>query len=399
MAKTVLFVHGTGVREDGYKASLEVVRKQLKEHAPGVGVAECRWGEHVGARLSRDGASIPTYGESRGIGATQSDELQALWNLLLQDPSFELGLLSSAAGKPPGGPNAPNAAKPSKELTDAFLALGKSKDLKQALVPLGLTKLVPAAMKMVQASPGFKLAGASPLAGQPPHRDALARALVASLARLALDIGAPVPDAAGRDELVKTVQNLIAPDTRGLFSFVTAPFKGLAESIATWQIRRKRTSLTDATYPAAGDILVYQARGESIRQFIRGELDKLKDDSVFILAHSLGGIASFETLIEQRPLQVKGLVTFGSQVPFFYEIGALRTLPGADEKLPLDFPSWINFYDLNDPLSYVGEGIFGQDRMSDHKVVSGESFPASHSAYLHSRAFWQHVSSFIAQHA
>lgn len=397
MAKTILFVHGTGVREDGYKASLELIRKQLAAHAPEVRVAECRWGESVGARLSRDGASIPTYGQTRGVGATEDDQLQALWNLLLQDPSFELGLLNATTAKP-AGPNAPNAPRPTKELTDAFAALPKSKELKKSLAALGLDKFLAPAVKLVQGSPGFKLAEASAQAGQPPHRDALARALVASLVREALDVGAPVPDAAMREELVKTVQKLLAPDTRGVFAFVTAPFKGLAESIATWQIRRKRTSLTDATYPAAGDILVYQARGETIRAFIRERLDELKDDSVFVLAHSLGGIASFETLIEQRPLQVKGLVTFGSQAPFFYEIGALRTLPG-EPKLPADFPAWINFYDLNDPLSYVGEGIFGKDRMSDHKVESGESFPASHSAYLHSRPFWQHVSSFIAQHA
>jgi hypothetical protein len=288
--------------------------------------------------------------------------------------------------------------RPTKELTDAFAGLPESKELKKSLSALGLERFLADAVKLVQGSPGVRLAETSPQAGQPSHRDALARALVASLVRASLDEGGPVPDAVARDDLVKTVQRLLAPDSRGVFAFVTAPFKGLAQSIATWQVRRKRTSLTDATYPAAGDILVYQARGETIRQFIRDKLDKVRDDAVFVLAHSLGGIASFEMLVEQRPPQVKGLVTFGSQAPFFHEIGALRTMKG-DAKLPMHFPSWINFYDLNDPLSYVGEDIFGKDRVSDYKVESGESFPASHSAYLHNRAFWQHVSSFIGQHA
>lgn len=399
MAQTILFVHGTGVREDGYMASLKLIRKQLKVHAPEVGVAECRWGESVGAKLSHNGASIPTYGQSRGVGVSSEEEMEALWSLLLQDPSFELGLLAADAAKPAAGSHAPNQPKPVRALTDAFAALPNSGELKKSLAAIGMDGLVSPATKLVQRSAGFKLAEASPQAGQPQHRDALARALVAGLARALLDMGAPVPDAAARDDLVKMVQRLLAPDSRGVFAFLTAPYKGLAERVATWHIRRKRTSLTDATYPAAGDILVYQARGETIRQFIRGELDKLNDDSVFILAHSLGGIASFETLVEQRPPHVKGLVTFGSQAPFFHEIGALRTMQGSEAKLPLDFPSWINFYDLNDPLSYVGEGIFGNDRMSDYRIESGESFPASHSAYLSSRAFWQHVSSFIAQHA
>jgi hypothetical protein len=399
MAKTILFVHGTGVRAEGYDASLKLIKAQLAIHAKDVGVAECRWGESVGARLSRDGASVPSYGKSRGVGVSKDDELEALWGLLLQDPSFELGLLSANVAKPAAGAHAPNRPQPGKALAEAFAVLPGIKELTESLAAAGLDQFAASALKEIQASAGFKLAEASLQAGEPAHRDALARAFVASLLRAALDMGGPVPDGAARGALLTLVQRLLARDQRGVFALATAPFKGLAQGVATWQIRRKRTSLTDAAYPVAGDILLYQAKGEAIRRFIRDELDKLKNDSVFILAHSLGGVAAFELLVEQRPPQVKAFVTFGSQAPFFHEIGALRSMPAGNEALPQDFPTWINFYDLNDPLSYVGEGIFGKDRMSDYKVESGESFPASHSAYLHGRGFWQHVSAFIAQHA
>lgn len=176
--------------------------------------------------------------------------------------------------------------------------------------------------------------------------------------RASLEIGGPSLDSHTRDALVESVKPLLGYDTRGVFKFLTTPFRGLAERIATNQIRRKRTALTDATYPGVGDILLYQANGDAIRTFICDEIDKLKGDDVFLLAHSLGGIACFELLIERRPVNIKGLITFGSQAPFFYEIGDRKH--STTQPCCRSFPPWINFYDLNDPLSYVGEKLFGQ---------------------------------------
>lgn len=391
MAKTLLFVHGTGVREDGYKASLAVIERQVAKYAPGLKVAPCRWGEKVGARLNFDGASIPSYGESRGVGVSEADQARAMWAMLLQDPAFELSLMAGAAAEQKAQP--PNAAAVTRALLDKFHELPKSDELKQKVATLALDRFWPRVVTDIEKSEGFKAAAKSPQAGKPPHRLALARSVVAALERASFESGGPTLDAVAREDLTKSVAHQLGDDARGVFSTLTAPFVGLAESIATWQVRRKRTSLTDATYPAAGDILVYQARGQLIRDFIRAEVGKLVDDEVFVLAHSLGGIASVEMLIQGRPANVKGLITFGSQAPFFYEIGALETL-SLNDKLPQHFPSWINFYDLNDPLSYVGGKLF-EDRVSDYKVESGESFPASHSAYLHSRELWIQLEAFV----
>jgi hypothetical protein len=391
MARKLLFIHGTGVREDGYKASFALIERQLEKYASKIGVAPCRWGEKVGARLNFDGASIPTYGESRGVGVSEDAKNQAMWNLLLQDPSFELAMLSGAQGEE--GSRPPEAAAETETLLDNFHELPKSKELKAQVAALGLDHHWPGVVAAIEKTPGFDVAKDSPQAGGLSHHHALARSVVAALEKASLESGGPTLDAVARDELTQAVSQRLGLGARGFASTLTAPFVGLAESIATWQIRRKRTSLTDASYPAAGDILVYQASGDAIRGFIRDEIAKYPDDELFLFAHSLGGIAAFELLVQDRPANVKALITFGSQAPFFYEIGALKTL-GIDDKLPLHVPSWINFYDLNDPLSYVGGELF-KGRVSDYRIESGQSFPASHSAYLQSRELWIQLEAFV----
>jgi len=374
------------VREKGYTIGLALITRQLEIYAPSVKVAPCRWGENVGAKLNRDGASIPSYGETRGVGVSPAEEEQALWEILLRDPAFELAMLASTqTGQNAVPPNAVRQLKVS--------SLSESQEIEKALADIALDQFWPQALIALEQTSGFKIANKPPVAGGPAHRLALSRAIVASLMKAALEVGGPALDAVTRDRLARMIANLLGDDARGVLGMVTAPFKGLAETIGTWQIRRKRTSITDAVYPAAGDILLYQAKGEAIREYVRKQLDMLPNNDIFVLAHSLGGVASFELLVQKRLPNVKGLITFGSQAPFFYEIGALQTIE-CGAALPDYFPPWINFYDLNDPLSYIGEKLF-EGRVSDHKVKSGESFPASHSAYLHSKDLWLQIAAFI----
>ena len=117
------------------------------------------------------------------------------------------------------------------------------------------------------------------------------------------------------------------------------------------------------------------------------------DEPVVLVAHSLGGIACVEMLIEQELPEVKLFVTAGSQSPYFYEIGALRTLPfkaNVTCKLPAHFPKWVNFYDRRDFLSFVGRGVFGA-KVTDKEVNNGQPFPQSHSAYWSNDAVWKTI--------
>jgi hypothetical protein len=149
----------------------------------------------------------------------------------------------------------------------------------------------------------------------------------------------------------------------------------IGTALATW----RRGSVTDATSPLAGDILLYQCRGATIRQLIRAQIEELTPPIV-LLGHSLGGIACVDLLIEADLRErVSLLVTVGSQAPYFYELNALQKLEyGAT--LPHHVPRWINVYDLRDLLSFIGERVFhGQVR--DVEVDSRQPFPESHSAY------------------
>ena len=150
--------------------------------------------------------------------------------------------------------------------------------------------------------------------------------------------------------------------------------------------------------PAAGDIMRYQARGSGIRCYIRRVVADAvagdSDRSVTLLAHSLGGIACVDALIEEPIPCVDRLVTVGSQAPFFYEIDALASL-SYGEPLPDHFPAWLNIYDDRDFLSYIGEGLF-PGRVMDQRVDNGQPFPQAHSAYWRNDAVWQHIGGFLA---
>mgnify|MGYP001792228142 CR=1 FL=1 len=171
----------------------------------------------------------------------------------------------------------------------------------------------------------------------------------------------------------------------------------LAQLYGNYQMDRKRGAVMDATHPFAGDILLYQAKGQKIRDYIRQRIEEAQVDSpVFLMAHSLGGIACVDLLIEQDlSKQVGGLITVGSQAPFFYEIGALQQLE-YDDPLPSHFPKkWLNIYDVRDYLSYVGEGLF-PDQIVDKSVNNGVPFPESHGAYWEKNSeAWEAIADFL----
>lgn len=382
MRKVLLFVHGTGVRRIAYDVSYELIKKQLTKHQCEVSLQECYWGGDFGVQ-QENFQSVPTYANTRNIDDDGGDEVLALWNLLSQEPTFELGVL------PLGGEEAEAYAlheeSPVTLLERQFAELADNADLCESIEKLGLKQTADAILQQIICSPAFRAVNASDAAATLPHRVALARAAVAMLQYLALEAGTPVFDGASRDELVNKLARSLGADVRGMWDALLLPL--------TWYGRARRGKLTDRNYAAAGDILRYQFQGSKLRMFLRDKIALFPNDQVIILAHSLGGIAAFETLLEYKPSNVALLITYGSQAAFLYEIDALACLRRTD-KLPAKFPPWSNFYDLNDPLSYLARELFDK-RVSDDEVQSGQPFPASHSAYLHSTPFWQLVTSKI----
>ncbi|MER7662796.1 hypothetical protein [Streptomyces sp. NPDC096193] len=141
---------------------------------------------------------------------------------------------------------------------------------------------------------------------------------------------------------------------------------------------------------ASGDVLRYQAHGEGFRKLIHEVVKDDPGDSITLVGHSLGGVACFELLVAEEIQRVDRLVTVGSQAPYLYEIGALTSLPFS-EPLPPHFPEdWLNVYDRNDLLAYVGGGLFS-GHVLDHQVDNGQPFPQAHSAYWKNDEFWKAV--------
>jgi hypothetical protein len=99
---------------------------------------------------------------------------------------------------------------------------------------------------------------------------ALARALVASVIHEAEGVMAGSLDLAGdtRQQLVDLLVPQLGGQALGPFDWLTKPLTGLALRYGTYKARRERRALSDASYPVAGDILLYQARGETIRDLI-----------------------------------------------------------------------------------------------------------------------------------
>src|SRR5690349_18635599 len=90
----ILFVHGTGVRKQSYEQTAARIREGLESIKRGIELEPCLWGDHLGAKLSLDGKSIPDYSGMEPADTT--DATTALWSLLYQDPLFELRELSTA---------------------------------------------------------------------------------------------------------------------------------------------------------------------------------------------------------------------------------------------------------------------------------------------------------------
>ncbi|MFE6228029.1 MULTISPECIES: hypothetical protein [unclassified Streptomyces] len=385
---TVLFVHGTGVREPGYSESLERVRDGLRASRPEVTVTPCYWGGRAGSALRSGGLSVPGYGTGRdltapGAGGGAEDEEVELWGLLYLDPLLELRLLAAESG---GRTElAPGALPPGEALSAAALSLGADAPLRDLLDAAGIGAEFTAATAAVVTSPDGRAFLRSPAAADAP--DVLARACAAEAVRRRTERAgtAAAFDGTARDAAVDRITALLAdvlPQAgthRGPVARKAKRLAGrLALNLASAQAVKRRSALTDAAHPAAGDVLLYLARGAAVRDVV-AEAVRAAAPPVVLLAHSLGGIACLDLLVERELPEVELLVTVGSQAPFLYELGALPSLEHG-RPLPAHVPRWINVYDPRDLLGYVGAGVF-PGRVEDVAVDGRQPFPLAHSAY------------------
>jgi hypothetical protein len=231
----------------------------------------------------------------------------------------------------------------------------------------------------------------------------VARMLVSEMLVRAEDEQGIVVDGSIRDKLVELVIEILGGRTAGILDVFRHSVKTIGgivlNPVIRWRTRARRTDLTNVSTPIAGDILAYQGRrGEAFRSLIAQQIKNATTKQVVVLAHSLGGIACVELLIQKNLPQVSHLITIGSQAPFFYEMDALNTLEYG-QPLPAHFPRrWLNVFDPHDILAYKAEKVFPKSAhvsIKDMEVDSGQPFPQSHSGYWTNKDFWKACAQFL----
>jgi hypothetical protein len=386
---TVVFVHGTGVREPALSALVSRVETGLRHAAPHLRLVTCDWGTRHGATLAANGASIPTVdGRHRGAcftAACDEEADAAEWELLYTDPLAELRL--TASGAAPSGPVPPHQVPAEAAIRDRLAdLLAESAELDASL---GLTTTPHGEQALRALIDAPELAGAAQAADPDTLADLTARALVAHLLADASDAGDPLsPTASDRDAAVTLLTARLRGrppgSDRGPGRLLLRAVTPLASRAAV----RRRSAITRATHPAAGDILRYLVVGDGHRAHL-ADLVRAQPSPVVLVCHSLGGIIAVDTLVMAPLPDVALLVTVGSQAPFLYETGALPSLR-YPQPLPPTFPTWLNIYDPRDLLAFAAQPLF-PEHATDVPLSSGQPFPHSHSAYWTNPALYEAV--------
>jgi hypothetical protein len=404
---TIIFVHGTGVRLKNYRSSFDNAAKLASACGITQTFVPCAWGDPLGIEFQ--GKSLPDPPSREELKEDEQDF--AVWNWLLDDPLFELDKLTirdrlatsnGKEGRAKAESEIPNPRqKPEwQTLWDEIEAYEPSRELELLLERGDLVQLWGKARSEIMEGSSVPkqafMASAHELADA---AHALARALVAEMHLLAIAEGRSAPNRVLRNSIIDRLTVDWHQQVLGLGTFL---WERVARA-ATRVLRQHREAFSGGAALPVGDILLYQSRGQKIREFIASKIEPATPP-VTIVAHSLGGIACFDLLVVTNLPKVELFVTAGSQSSLLYEMGALLSLKPPD-CLPPTFPAWLNFFDRNDFLSYFAGRLFPPRNFElnrdpcfkrDEELKSGQPFPASHSAYFSNELLWQRVRRYLS---
>ncbi|MFG2133805.1 hypothetical protein ACGFNV_39430 [Streptomyces sp. NPDC048751] len=393
MKRSVVFVHGTGVRRQSYNATFATVQAEFRSIRPDWDVRGCLWGPAEGARFTHGGASVPGYAKSGGGSKEDAaDAAVAEWEVLYNDPGYELRLLGL---RPAPKTGAIRGIPPSKRFLTTVQEYRPSEELLARLDRHGLRADFATALAEVAASPEVRDAATTVDQNGYEHRHTAARAVVAGTLATAQSRGADTLAGPARDALLAALSTELSGGSRALTGKVGKAVKTSALRSATrWTVDR-RGALSDGALAMVGDILRYQARGDGIRQLIRRTIEHTPGDRITLLAHSLGGVACVDLLAMEPLDRVDQLITVGSQAPFLYECGALTAFEHPDP-LPAHFPAgWLNIHDPWDLLSYSAAEVFAKRAFDVEVSNNGQPFPYSHSAYWSNAEVWDAIHAWL----
>lgn len=384
MPGTLLFVHGTGTREAGYRSTLQRVQEGAANYLPDVTVQGVPWYESRTDFPELIERALPLAGSRAVREAT--DPAVTAWRLLAQDPLLELAIIGEAAAPAPAGVTIGGVSPAAQLVQDVSTLSAESK-------PLGgfTEEEFREACRVVGQSTELREAAARTAgADVPTLASAASRAVVATLFQAHVD-DAPGSEpramlvTAERDTLVGAIFADLVDASRGLGSWLLERIAGLGTGVGRWQ----RSGLTAAGVGFFSDIFFYEKRGDAIRTQIAEALGHA-EPPVVILGHSLGGIAAVDLLSSPTTAQIELLVTVGSQAPILFAMNALGTLQPPDQNR-VRVAKWLNVFDRNDLISFRASEIFALDSgiIEDREVSSGEPFPMSHGAYFVNPEFWK----------
>jgi hypothetical protein len=401
MRGTLVFVHGTGVREPGFASTWSKITSRAPKHGLGdVVFVPCQWGEHVGSVYDHVLKTLPGNPDTAELDDADGP---GAWALLIEDPLFELRV----AGVQPTrsvGPVAPGRAAPPDRLRSLLgqLASDPTTAVQEQLIScaLALADLQVAVKRVSSSTELTAAANTAPDAFDPELIDAVARALVASiLAAHRSDPPGSQPEVAFdrtlRSGLVVALREGLLPGVEAraidVGGWIRKQVVQFVAGRATSYVEQRYADILGGASPGVGDILYYQRRGEEIRAYVHEVLARCTPPVVAV-GHSLGGVILVDLLSGSDPPHVDLLVTAGSQSPLFYAIDALVSLRRGDTRQP--FQPWLNIYSPADFLSFYASQIFDGNGIHDVEVELGVPFPESHSAYWST----DHVYELIAEH-
>lgn len=118
-----------------------------------------------------------------------------------------------------------------------------------------------------------------------------------------------------------------------------------------------------------GDVFAYQGGKEKFHKRLRDCIERhapgwgYKDKPVSILAHSLGGVLSFDAaVIGHPPIWIDNFITVGSQSSFFHIVDSRAGIDRYNTQQPVELPErikrWFNLWEPLDFLAFSAEHIF-----------------------------------------
>ena len=317
----IIFVHGTGIREREYNETFEIIEQKIHAQRPDIKVVPCLWGV-LGAKFNDNRASVPLEDATLALSQGEEDADIVLWGQLYRDPLYELRLLSL---KPIEAGN-PFGEEPGDVLQSRVASLTLTSQLQAKLQEAGIAEVFePAREDVIHSEPYHQALLTVSESDLSEYYAPIARAVVAQamfISELQEKFPSILTDAQLRDKVVELLTLALTEAELGLGGWLLKPLVGLALPMGTNYVRGNRLELTDKISPMPGDILLYQTRGEKIRAFIQEQIAQA-EPPVVLIAHSLGGIACVDLLVQQQLSQVELLVTVGSQAPFIQHIRSL----------------------------------------------------------------------------